>query len=203
MAFSTMTNRATGYIVLESDWDDITDNFDVLNTDAVYLFPDLGPGQVPASGIVGAAFEIAESSDSGTAKPLIEQLLFDDTTDEGRIWSFRMPRQYGGNPVLVGSYKMAGANVSKTVGLVAQLAAVSDGDAAHSAKAYAAANASTEAVPDDADTSDEFSITLTNDDSVTANDWVSLILYRDVDASDDASGDFQLTSLSLNFTLEA
>ena len=201
MAYQTMTNRSTGYVVLESDWDDITDNFDALNA---YFRQEL-PIQSripPMSGIDAAALELVESSDAGTIKPVIYQLRFDDSTDEGAMWVFRMPRGYGSTLTLVGSYKMASANTSKNAVLVAQLAAVSDGDASHSAKAFDSANSLTEAVPDAADESDEFSITLTNADSVAANDWVCLVLYRDADnASDDAAGDFILTSLALHFTL--
>ena len=201
MAYSTMTNRAAGYIVAESDWDDITNNFDALNS-AFRIDLTLTASIVPLSGIDGASLELVESSGAGTAKPVLYGLRFDDSTDEGRMWVAKVPRLFGGNPTLKGSYKMTGANTSKSVGLVCQVAAVSDGDT-HSTVEFDTANTLTESVPDTADESDEFEITLTNNDNMAADDWLCIILYRDVDASDDAVGDFILTSLALHYTLAA
>lgn len=143
----------------------------------------------PMSGINAAALELVESSSGATAKPVFYQLRFDASTDEGRMWVFRLNNQVG-TPVLKFSYKMASANTSKNIVMVAQVAAISDGDTSVSAKAFASANSATVSVPDTADVQDEGSITLTNADSMASADWLCLLLYRDADnASDNAAGD--------------
>jgi hypothetical protein len=201
MVYKTVTQRSNGFRVTETEWNELIDNFNALNVFFREQLPIAG-GMAPLSGINAASLSLVESSGAGTAKPVIYQLAFDDTTDEGRMWVFRMPRGFGVTAKVKGSYKMASANTDKDVVLVAQLAAVSDGDTSHSAKVFDSANSSTERVPDAADTSDEFSITLTNDDSLAADDWVCVVLYRDADnGSDNASGDFQLTSLAVDFDL--
>lgn len=201
MAYATMTNRATGYTVVEADWDILTNNFDALNTNNMVNL-SIAAGIAPASGVTAAALELLESTGAGTAKPVLYRLLFDAATDEGRMWVFRVPKNYASTPKLVGSYHMASANTTDDVVLVAQVACVSDGDASHTAKVFAAANSLTQTVPDNAGTSDEFSITLTNADSMAANDWVCIILYRDANAAGDtAAGDLCLTSLALTYSL--
>lgn len=200
MVYSTPDQRANGFLVTQTEWNELVDNFNALNSFFRQNLPILGR-QAPQTGSV-AALSVPESSGAGTWKPLIPTLAFDDTTDEGAMWGFRMPRGFGVTATLVGSYKMASANTAKDVILVAELAGVSDGDSSHSAKVFDSANSLTERVPDTADESDEFSITLTNFDSIVADDWIGLVLYRDADnGSDNAAGDFQLTSLAVNFDL--
>ena len=146
----------------------------------------------PLAGLQAAPFSVAESSGAGTTKPLIPMLSFDAATDEGRIWIFRatvadMALHYSGY--------MAGANTSKTVCMVAQLAAISPGDASVTAKVFAAVNSKVKTVPDAAGTQFEDTITLTNDDSVAVGDWVCLVVYRDI-SEDDAAGDFNMIQIN-------
>jgi hypothetical protein len=202
MAYSTPDTRAAGYLVSEDNWNELVNNFLALNSFFRQELP-LAGGIAPLSGVAAASLSLVESSGAGTAKPVIYMLSFDDSTDEGRMWVFRMPRGFGVTAKLVGSYKMGTANTSEFVVLGCQVAGVSDGDTSHSAKVFDTVNTSAQiAVPDAADTSDEFSITLTNFDSIAADDWVCLILFRDADnGDDDAEGDFQLTSLAVDFDL--
>ncbi len=157
-------------------------------------------GLPPLSGISGAALELVESSGAGTLKPVMYQARFDAAAKEGRMWVFRMPRNYSGSPVLKLAYRMASANSSKAVVLTAALAAVSDGDASMNAKVFASENTATVSVPDTANTQDEASITLTNADSLAAGDWVCLVVCRDGAAGgDSASGDLILTGVEVQY----
>ena len=200
MVYQTPDQRAANYIVTNGNWNELVDNFNALNSFFRQELPIAG-GIAPLSGVNAAALSLVESSGAGTAKPVIYQLNFDDTTDEGRMWIFRMPRGFGVTATLVGSYKMASANTTDEVVLSCQVAGISDGDT-HSTKVFDSANTTTKTVPDSADESDEFSITLTNFDSIAADDWVCVILNRDANnGSDTAAGDFILTTLAIDFDL--
>lgn len=130
------------------------------------------------------------------------KLLFDDTTDESCLWSFRLPENYSSAPVLKVQYAMASATSGNII-LNAEVMAVSDGDSADTDTAsFDTANASsTTAVPATAGYLDEISITLTNADSMVANDLVNIRLTRDADnASDTATGDCEVVAVSLEYT---
>lgn len=201
MAYITPSTQAAQHKILYTEWNELVNNFLALNSFFRQELPIAG-GIAPLSGINAAALSLVESSGAGTAKPVIYQLSFDAATDEGRMWVFRMPRGFGVTAKLVGSYKMASANTSDDVKLKVQVSAVSDGDTSHSAKVFDSEVGITKTVPDAADISDEFSITLTSDDSVAADDWVCVILFRDANHVDDtAAGDFILTSLAVDFDL--
>ncbi len=84
-----------------------------------------------------------------------------------------------------------------------QVMAVSDGDAQDvDADTYATVNSGTVAsVPGTAGYLDEVSITLSNDDSVAAGDFVVIRVARDVaDAADTAAGDLELIGFTLEYT---
>ena len=197
--YTPTDDRSTGNVITEAIFNELTTNFRVLNSIFRQELPIAG-GIAPLSGIAAASLSLVESSGAGTAKPVIYMLSFDDSTDEGRMWTFRMPRGYGVTAKLVGSYKMAGANVDKDAVLICQVSGVSATDADQDAKVFDSTNSTTERVPALAETAGEFSITLTNFDSIAADDWVCLVLYLDESASNHA-GDFQLTSLAVDFDL--
>lgn len=199
MAYSTPDQRSANYLVTAANWNELVDNFNALNSFFRQELPIAG-GIAPLSGINAAALSLVESSGAGTAKPVIYQLSLDDTTDEGRMWVFRMPRGFGVTSTVKGSYYMAGANTDDDAVLVAQLAAVSSGDTSRTAKVFDSTNSTTERVPDAAGTEADFSITLTNDDSLTADDWVCIVLYLDASESTHA-GDLNLTTLAVDFDL--
>lgn len=143
----------------------------------------------PDSGIAAAALDLFESS-AGSPKPKWFVLRCDASTDEGRVWCATIPRDYSSSPVMKIAYHMDGANTSDAAVVVCQVACISDTDTSIEAKAFSTANSSTVTVPDDADTLDVVSITLTNADSMAANDAGIFLIYRDADnASDTAAGD--------------
>lgn len=166
----------------------------ILLSPGAATFPD-GSASNAAPGLA-----VVKSSASAPA-PYFMHLLFDAAVEEWCTWSFRMPADYASAPVLKVQYKMASAT-SGAVGWVAQVAAVSDGDAQDvDAKAFAAANSATVTVPGTAGYLDEASITLTADDSVAAGDLVILRLARDADdAADTATGDAEVVAAALTYT---
>jgi hypothetical protein len=150
----------------------------------------------PLSGLQSAAFSIVESSGAGTVKPVIPILSFDASTDEGRMWVFRMPLVTSGSLYVHHKGYMAGANTSKTVCISVQIAALSATDVSATAKVFAGANIKTTTVPNAAGTMWEDSVTLTNADSIAVGDWVCMAVFRDV-SEDDAAGDYNMTEISL------
>jgi len=190
-----IATHVTGYVVTATDWNEIVNAFN-----AITLPIKPGEAKAPLSGVQAAAFDIIESSGAGTAKPVFDRLLYDKATDEGRMWVFRIPDSYVSAPVLKILYYSTGANVAKTCAFNCQVACVTDADAAITAKVFAATNESVTTVPNAAGTMDVASITLTNDDSMTAGDWCCLHLWRDV-SNDDADNDIAVIGLVLTYSV--
>lgn len=128
--------------------------------------------------------------------------LFDDSTDEYWQKKFAMPANYVGTLVVRYGYSMAGANTTDKVDLEFSLWAVSDGDSADcDTESFDTANASNPTVPDDAGYPDVQAVTMTNADSVAANDIVNLRIKRDADdgTNDTAAGDMELRTVTLEY----
>lgn len=141
-------------------------------------------------------------SSAAAPTPYFQHLLFDSTTKEQCMWSIAAPADFASGPVLKTMWKMASATTGNVV-LEARVAAVSSGDATDAdAKAFAAANTSAAtSVPGTAGHVKEISITLTNADSMAANDFAVIYLARDAaSGSDTASGDLELVMASLQYT---
>lgn len=176
----------------------------------LYLFGEAQGHQVlpiqsaiaPMSGYASAALQLIESSGAGTAKPVIYELLFDATTDEGRMWVFKADRTVvAASIVLKIGYYMKSSNTSAKVKFSAQLACVSDTDASVTAKVFASANTVSLVCPDAIGTVDEATITMTNYDSMTKGDWCCLFFQRvpSDTTNDTATGDAAVISLELQY----
>jgi hypothetical protein len=169
-------------------------------TGSIMLSP--GAAVLPDGSASNAAPALQRTKSSAAApSPHFLQLAFDAATKEMVMWSFRMPVDYASGPVLKVQYKMASATSGNVI-IEGRLAAVSDGDATDvDAKAFAAANTSSAtAVPATAGYIDEISLTLTNADSVAANDYVIAYLARDAaNASDTATGDMEVIAATLEY----
>lgn len=152
----------------------------------IELFPAMG-ANVPVTGSA-AALEYSESSTTDTWKPTVMQLRFDSTDSEARLWSFYLGNAIG-TPTLKIGYKMASNNTSKSVKFDAYVSAVSDADGTVSAKSFSTVNTVTVTCPDTADVFDVVTITLSNMDSATEGDRVTLLLARDPAVASDADGD--------------
>jgi hypothetical protein len=166
----------------------------VLPTGAA-LPPDNSAGNEPA-GIV-----VAKSS-AAAPTPHFLQLLFDAAVDEMVSWSFRMPQDYASAPSLKVQYKMASATSGNVI-IACDIMAVSDGDSQDvDADAFGTINTSAATtVPATAGYLDEISLTLTNNDSLVAGDFVLVHLSRDANnAGDTAAGDMEVVAVSLEYT---
>lgn len=131
-------------------------------------------------------------------------LAFDASTDETAYWSFIAPQGLTGTMTLVITYAMASAT-SGTVGFQAQIEAITDGDATDTDATTSfdsVNNSASTTVPGTAGYIDQISITLTNQDSIAAGDYVRLSLNRDADGSaitDSATGDAYVLSVELRY----
>lgn len=129
-------------------------------------------------------------------------LMFDAATDETAYWTGIAPQGLTGTITLVITYMMASAT-SGTVGLQAQLEAVTDGDTTDldaGTSFDSVNNSASTTVPGTAGYIDQISITLTNADSLTAADYFRLSINRDADGSaitDSATGDLYLLAAEL------
>lgn len=119
-------------------------------------------------------------------------LAFDATTSETAYWTFVVPQGWTGTGTAVISYAMASATTGGVAFDVA-IEAVTSGDATDldATTSFATVNAGSDAaVPGTAGYMEQISITLTNDDSLAAGDYIRVSLARDVaDAADTATGD--------------
>lgn len=121
-------------------------------------------------------------------------LWFDASTDETCYWTGIAPQGLTGTITVVITYVMASAT-SGTVGIQAQIEAISDGDATDTdgtTSFDSVNNSASTTVPGTAGYIDQISITMTNADSIAAGDYFRLSINRDADGSaitDSATGD--------------
>lgn len=127
------------------------------------------------------------------------RLLFDAASSECAIWIFSMPADYLSAPVFKAKYSMTSAT-SGSFNLDVSVMAVTPGDSADvNTDSYDTANNCDDGtVPGTAGFLDEISCTLTNLDSVAANDLVRLKVCRDI--GDTATGDAELIYATLQYT---
>jgi hypothetical protein len=159
----------------------------------------------PPDGSAGNAAPAIQAVKSSAAAPSIHflQAAFDAATDEMLYWTFRMPDDYASGPLLKGQYGMASATTG-AVRFEGRIAAITPGDATDKdAKALATTNSVGDTVAATAGYVKEFSITLTNADSLAPGDWVTVMLRRDADGTtgtDDATGDCEVGNAALVYT---
>lgn len=127
-------------------------------------------------------------------------LAFDATTEETAYWTFPAIQGITTPLTLVITYAMASAT-SNAVVLGAQIEAITDGDAIDTDATTSfdtTNNSSSTTVPGTAGYIDQISITLTNNDSITAGDYARLALARKpTDAGDTATGDLYVLLVEL------
>jgi hypothetical protein len=140
------------------------------------------------------------TSDATDPQARWPELLFDTTTEEHWYWTFAMPDNYGSAPIVDVYYKATSAT-SGTAAFNAKLLAITPGDAQDmDADEFGAEQtAASETVPGTAGYLSKLSITLTNADSVAANDMVVLAVFRDVSV-DNAAGDLEVPMVVLRYT---
>lgn len=130
-------------------------------------------------------------------------LAFDASTAETARWTFKIPQGFTGTMTATVQYIMASATSGK-VDFTGALEAVTDGDATDldAGTSFDTENAITApTVPGTAGYIDEFTITLTNQDSAAVGDYARFALKRDAtDATNDtATGDCYVLGVELRF----
>lgn len=129
-------------------------------------------------------------------------LAFDASTDESCYWTTIARQNLATTVTLVVSYIMASAT-SGTVDFEVAVEAVSDGDTnfdLDGADSFDTANTMTaDTVPGTAGYMGQFTVTLTNKDSMAAGDYVRIRLMRDADdgTNDTATGDCYVLACEL------
>jgi hypothetical protein len=121
--------------------------------------------------------------------------MFDDTTAEGIYYQFLMPSEYAGTPVINLLYSMESAT-SGTIGFDVSIWAASPGESVDT-PAYDTANGGSETVPATAGLSSLLAISLTNDNSMVADDMVYVKIFRQ--AADTATGDCELRAINIQY----
>jgi len=129
------------------------------------------------------------------------KLLFDDTTDEGAVWQFIMPSDYDSADAITATiiYSMASA-IANEVEFEVNVMAVADGEQLNTAS-FDTTNVGSVTVPVTAGLQDTVTITLTNKDSVAAEEMVFIQLSTDANdaTNDDATGDREVYGLKLTY----
>ncbi len=129
-------------------------------------------------------------------------LAFDAATDETCYWTVFVPQGFTGTMTAVITYMMASAT-SGTVGFQMQVEAVTDADATDldaGTSFDSVNNSASTTVPATAGYIDQISITLTNQDSAAASDYLRFSLNRDADGSaitDSATGDAYVLGIEI------
>lgn len=165
----------------------------------------IGAATLPDGSASNAAPAIQRVKSSAAAPtPHILEAAFDGATSEMLSWAFRMPSDYVSGPVLKVQFKPNGATPSGNAVFDGRLAAytpATDTTSLH-AKAFAAANNSgAVSVGTVQYALREASITLTNADSLAANDFVILHLARlPADANDTYAADVGVVAVTLEYT---
>jgi len=129
-------------------------------------------------------------------------LLFDDTTDELAAFKFQMPADYSSGLEAEFIFAMTSATSGNVI-MAVEVMAVTPADSADlDTDSYDTVNTSAAtAVRATAGYPTNLTITLTNADSVAADDWVKVRIRRDANnASDTATGDLELHTFRLNYT---
>lgn len=144
------------------------------------------------------------SGASITTTQNIWRLAFDPNAKEYAAWQFRMPATYSSSPVVKIQYiATANATGAGLVDFEVAIMAISDGDSQTlNVNSYDTVNAGSATVPTTDGYLDEVSITVTNNDSVAAGDYVRLQIARDAtDATNDTvGGDIEVVNVSFQYT---
>ncbi len=129
-------------------------------------------------------------------------LGYDAATDETAYWTDIAPQGLTGAITVVVTIAMASAT-SGTVGIQAQIEAITDADATDTDATTSfdsVNNSASTTVPGTAGYIKQISITMTNADSMAAADYYRLSVNRDADGSaitDSATGDMYLLAVEL------
>lgn len=126
-------------------------------------------------------------------------LAFDATTAERAFWTLLVPQGWTGTKTAVITYMMASAT-SNGVAFDVAIEAVTAGDSTDldATTSFDSVNTGTDTVPGTAGYIKQISVTLTNNDSSAAADYLRVYLERAVaNASDTATGDCYVLAVEI------
>jgi hypothetical protein len=137
---------------------------------------------------------------AGVSIGAVFKRLFDDSSEEKHRWQFDVPQNFAGSLHLILTWAMASATAGNVV-LTGRVKAVTPSTEDVDAAAFAADNDATEAVPGTGGYTKQTDITLSNDDSIAADDLVVIEVARKGDnGSDTATGDLELLAVKLEYS---
>lgn len=126
--------------------------------------------------------------------------LFDDSQEEKHSWQFCIPSNYSSGPVLVITFSMVSDNSGNVV-LTGRVKAVTPNTEDIDAATYDADNDVTTSIPGTLGYTKRVNITLTNNDSLAADDFVQVEFARKGNSgSDTATGDLELLAVKLEYS---
>lgn len=127
-------------------------------------------------------------------------LAYDASTQETAYWTLVAPQGWTGTKTAIITYMMASAT-SNLVEFEVAVEAVTDGDATDldATTSFDTVNSGSATVPGTAGYIDQISITLTNNDSSAAADYIRISVSRDADdaTNDTATGDCYLLGVEI------
>lgn len=150
---------------------------------------------VQAAKIGGAFITTGAQIDGGQGT---WKLLFDTTTEESGLWMFKMPDNFASGLTSVLQYAMASAT-SSTVAFDISVMAVADGENIDTTSFDTVNSTGAITVPGTAGFVDTLTTTLTNADSIAADELCIIKISRDV-ALDGAAGDAELLTVTIEYT---
>lgn len=161
------------------------------------------PGGTPPDGSTSNISAQPQRTKSSATAPALHftELLFDASTIEWWYWQIQVPGDYSSSPVLRLKWKANATTNSVVWGC--RLGATTAGDTdTPNEHAMATANTATTAVnATEARRLVETSITLTNADSMAANDMLWVGIYRDAsNGSDTCTVDAELVGATIEYT---
>jgi len=127
------------------------------------------------------------------ASELTWKALYDDGVPKAGYWNILVPGDYSSSPVLRVNFSMTSAT-SNNVVWVGRVMTITSGDSADvDTLSFDTSNSQVVSVPGTAGHLKQFTITLSNNDSISANDHALIYISRDAShASDSASGNAEL-----------
>jgi hypothetical protein len=143
---------------------------------------------------------VDDTSPAGVSIGALFKRLFDDSSEEKHRWQFGVPQNFVGSLHLILTWAMASA-ISGNVVLTGRVKAVTAGTEDVDSAAFASDNDATEAVPGTGGYTKQTDITLSNDDSLAADDLAVIeVARKGNDGSDTASGDLELLAVKLEYS---
>lgn len=157
------------------------------------------------SGMTGAARDYLTSSSTDTFVPAWPVLRYDASTDEGRMWTFKIPPDYGGTLELKATAHMDSASTDDDVYFVVYCAVQNVDDTGIEAQSFGVPVFIVVPVPDVADKLFEIHVIdiATIYTEIAAGSVVTLLLVREgSNVLDTAESDVIISSVEMIYSME-